>query len=317
MKNVLFATAALVAGSMTMPTVASAQSVSAGNADITLGGLARFGVGYNEDRAEEAIIISRFRLNINAAVELDNGIRLAATVRGESNEASDGTAGPLEFGGARFQISTGGFRLRVGNISGVFDDGGTIRPFFDNGLEGQIGMVSSFGFPGPAFGNSSDNNGILVNYEIGDFKVAASYVADNQNINGVEDMQIGVGYAFGDYNVGAVYGQQEDASGVDSDYWLLSFDGSVGDFGFNAVVGNNEINSDETAYGFAVNYDIGASTNVSFVYSGGGVADLPGGDDAVSIGFTHQLGSGSTVRGFIGQNNAGSTVADLGVRFNF
>ncbi len=316
MKNVLFATAALAAGSLTMPTVASAQSVSAGNADITLGGYARFGVGYDEDRAEETIIISRFRLNINAAVETDNGIRFAATVRGESNENADGTAGSLAFGGARFQVSSGGFRLRVGNISGVFDDGSTIRPFADTGLEGTIGMVSSFGFPGPAFGVGSDNNGILANYEIGDFKVAASYVADNQNVDGVEDMQIGVGYAFGNYNVGAVYGNSDDGVN-DDDYWLLSFDGSVGDFGFNAVVGENDINSDDTAYGFRVDYDISSSTNIQFVYNGGGVADLPGNDDGVAIGFTHQLGAGARIQGFIGQDNSGSTRADLGVRFNF
>jgi len=316
MKKVLFATAAIVAGGITAPTVASAQSVSAGNAEITLGGYARFGVGYNEDRAEESIIISRFRLNINAAVETDGGVRLAATVRGESNENADGTAGALTFGGARFQISSGGLRVRLGNISGVKDDSSTIRPFSDVGLEGTIGMVSSFGFPSPAFNNASNNNGLLVNYTIGDLKLAASYVADNQNVNGTEDMQFGIGYSFGGYNIGAVIGEQETA-GVSEDYYLLSLDGSVGDFGFAAVVGENNLNSDDTAYGFSVDYDISAATNIKFVYNGGGVADLPGNDDGVAIGFTHQLGAGSRVQGFIGQNNAGSTVADLGVRFNF
>ena len=313
----LFATTALVAGAMTAPQFASAQSVSAGNADITLGGLARFGIGYNEDRAEETIIISRFRLNINAAVETDSGVRLAATVRGESNENADGTAGALIFGGARFQISAGGLRVRVGNISGVFDDGGTIRPFADTGLEGQVGMVSSFGFPGPAFGNGTDNNGILVNYSIGDLSLAASYVADNQNVDGIEDTQFGIGYAFGDYNVGAVVGETTDAMGDTFDYWLVSFDGSIGDFGFNAVVGENDNTSDDVAYGFAVNYDLNPSTNLQFIYNGGGVADTPAGDDGIALGFTHQLGAGSRIQGFIGQNNAGSTIADLGARFNF
>ncbi|MEP5731592.1 MAG: porin [Sulfitobacter sp.] len=317
MKKILFATAALVAGGISAPQIASAQSVSAGNAEITLGGYARFGVGYNEDRAEESIIISRFRLNINAAVELDSGVRLAATVRGQSDENSDGTAGALTFGGARFQVSSGGLRVRVGNISGVFDDSGTIRPFADVGLEGQVGMVSSFGFPGPAFGNGSANNGVLVNYNFGDLKLAASYVADNQNTNGDEDVQFGVGYSFGDYNIGALVGRTETAAGADNDYYLLSLDGSIGAFGFAAVVGENDNTSSDTAYGFSVNYDIGAATNIQLVYNGGGVADLPGNDDGVAVGFTHQLGAGARVQGFIGQNNSGSTIADLGVRFNF
>ena len=321
MKKVLFASTALVAGAFAAPQIASAQSVSAGNADISIGGLARWGLGYNEDRAQESILISRFRLNIDAAVELDSGLRFAASIRGEANEINSGAlagnAGPLTFGGGRYQISSGGLRVRFGNISGVFDDGGTIRPFFDNGLEGTIGMVSSFGFPGPAFGNGFDNNGILVNYDVGDFSVAASYVDESQNLGGAEDMQLGFGYAFNGFNFGALIGST-DIGPVSNDYWLLSLDGSFGDFGFAAVVGENDNNgSDEVAYGFGVDYDISAATNISFVYSGGGVADLPGADDAISLGFLHDLGSGTTVRGFIGQNFAGSTIADFGVRFNF
>ncbi len=320
MKKVLFASTALVAGAFVAPQIASAQGVTNGNsnAEVTLGGYARWGVGYNEGRAEESILISRFRLNINASVETDSGLRFAATVRGQSDEAPNGTAGALTFGGARYQISSGGLRVRFGNISGVFDDSSTIRPFSDVGLEGTIGMVTSFGFPGPAFGNDADDNGILVNYNMGDFKFAASYVADNQAIDGVEDKQIGVGYTFNGWNLGAVVGETETAAGVTNDYWLVSVDGPFGAVGFNAVVGENDNTAPgETAYGFTLDYDVGAATNIKFVYSGGGTAELAGNDDAVAIGFVHDLGSGATLRGFVGENIAGNTVADLGVRFNF
>lgn len=327
MKKVLFASTALVAGAFAAPQFASAQSVSAGNADITLGGYARWGLGYNEDRDQESILISRFRLDINAAVETDTGLRFAATVRGQSDENSDGTAAPLTFGGARFDVSTSGLEVRFGNISGVFDDGTTIRPFRDNGLEGQIGMATTFGFPGPAFGNGSDNNGILARYEVGDFTVAASYVDESQNVDGIEDTQIGFGYAFNGYNIGFVYGTQDNGIGSDDDYYAISFDGSIGDFGFGVIIGENELNDvleadgdidgGDLAYGFGVDYDISAATNVSFIYSGGGTADIDGNDDAYSIGFLHDLGSGATLRGFVGQNVSGATVADFGVRFNF
>ena len=335
MKKVLFASTALVAGAFAAPNFASAQSVSAGNADITLSGYARWGLGYNEGRDQEAILISRFRLNINAAVETDTGIRFAATVRGQSDENSDGTAGSLVFGGARYQISSGGLRVRFGNISGVFDDSGTIRPFFDNGLEGTIGMVNTFGFPGPAFGNGSANNGVLVNYDIGDFSVAASYVDDSQNVGGVEDIQVGVGYAYNGFNFGALYGTQDDGS--NDDYWLVSVDGSFGAFGFAAVIGQNNTNDttgvvidaatgdviavgadgSDLAYGLGLDYEIGAATTVSAVYSGGGTANISGQDDQFSIGVLHDLGSGATIRGFVGQNGDGDFVGDLGVRFNF
>lgn len=336
MKKVLFAAATLAAGVATAPQMAAAQeAVTSSNATMTLGGVARFGVGYNEDRAEESIIISRFRLNVNAAIETDAGVRFAATVRGQSDENADGTAGILTFGGARFQVSSGGLRLRVGNISGVFDDSGTIRPFSDTGLEGQVGMVSSFGFPGPAFGNASNNNGILVNYNVGDFSVAASYVDSNQNVKGDEDIQFGVGYSYGGMKFGALVGRTDTAAiaavlgadgvetsaavaAAENDYWLLSARGSFGEFGFAAVVGENDNNgSGEVAYGFSVDYDLSAATNVKFVYNGGGVADNAGNDDGYAIGVSHNLGAGASLKGFIGQNNSGSTIADLGVSFNF
>ncbi len=344
MKKVLFASTALVAGAFVAPQIASAQGVTTGNsnAEVSLDGYARWGVGYNEDRDEESILISRFRLNINAILETDSGLRFAATVRGQSDENADGTAGSLTFGGARYQISTGGLRVRFGNISGVFDDSGTIRPYSDVGLEGTIGIVSSFGFPGPAFGNGSKNNGILVNYNTGDWKFAASYVDESQNTGGLEDWQVGVGYTYNGWNFGAVYGNQEGnyaddaATGFDDDYWLISVDGSFGAVGFHAVVGENENNDftiveddvamtktlvenggGDTAYGFSLDYDVSAATNIKFVYSGGGVSDATGGDDQYAIGFLHDLGSGASLRGFVGQNAKGSTVADLGVRFNF
>lgn len=323
MKRILMATAAIAAGAIAAPQVASAQSVSAGNADITLGGLARFGVGYNDGRAEELIIISRFRLNINAAVELPSGVRLAATVRGQADEnAATGQDNPLTFGGARYQISVGGLRVRIGNISGVFDDGSTIRPFADTGLEGAIGMVSNFGFPGPAFGNDSGDNGLLVNYDVGDLSLAVSYLNGAHSGNGIEDVQFGIGYSFGDFNVGAVIGDQETAAGVDNgDFWLVSFDGSFGAFGFNAVVGENSTGGAavdaELAYGFALNYDVNEDTNIQFIYSDGGGTTAAPTDAQVALGFTHQLGSGSRIQGFIGEDAGGNTRADFGVRFNF
>lgn len=319
MKKVLFASTALVATAFAAPNFASAQSVSAGNADITFSGLARWGVGYNEDRDEETIIISRFRLNINAAVETDAGLRFAATVRGQADENSDGTAGSLTFGAARYQVSTGGLRIRVGNISGVFDDATGLSQFNgDIGLEGTIGISDTFGFPGAAFGNGDGDNGVLVNYAFGDFTVAGSYVDDSGIGGGAgtdDEYQIGGSYTFGDYTVGAVYGDDQD-----EEFWLVTLGGSVGAFGFAAIIGENDANlTDEDggegdiAYGLSVNYEFGAATTVTASFAGGGDAE----SEAFGVGFVHDLGAGTTLRGFVGQDTDDAVKADLGVRFNF
>jgi len=327
MKKVLFASTALVATAFAAPNFASAQSVSAGNADISFGGYARWGVGYNEDRDEETIIISRFRLNINASVETDNGLRFAATVRGESNENSDGTAGAFEFGGARYQVSTGGLRVRVGNISGVYDDATGFAHFDgDLGLEGTIGISDTFGFPGAAFGSGAGDNGILVNYAIGDFTVAGSYVDESgrddnrtdalgNRVGGDDEWQIGATYTFGDYTVGALYGDDND-----DEFWLVTVGGSVGAFGFAALIGENDADIDandngegDIAYGLTVNYEFGAATTVLASFAGGGDAD----SEAFGVGFVHSLGAGTTLRGMVGQDTDDSVKADLGVRFDF
>ena len=319
MKKVLFASTALVATAFAAPNFASAQSVSAGNADISFGGYARWGVGYNEDRDEETIIISRFRLNIDASVETDNGLRFAATVRGQADENSDGTAGALEFGAARYQVSTGGLRVRVGNISGVYDDATGFAHFDgDLGLEDTIGISNTFGFPGAAYDNDAGDNGVLINYAFGDFTVAGSYVDESGIEGGLgtdDEWQVGATYTFGDYTVGALYGDDQG-----DEFWLVTVGGSVGAFGFAALIGENDANVDDNdngegdiAYGLTVNYEFGAATTVLASFAGGGDAET----EAFAVGFVHSLGAGTTLRGFVGQDADDVVKADLGVRFDF
>ncbi|MEL6566541.1 MAG: porin [Pseudomonadota bacterium] len=316
MKKILIASAALVATT----TVASAQ-------EINFSGLARFGIGYDEDRADESIIISRFRLNIDASTELDSGLRLAARLRGEANENSDGTSGTFEFGAPRFQADLGGFRLRVGNISGVIDAAEVIDTFGnDLGLEGTLGQIDTFNAPIAAFDSdgSGSSQGVSLLYTVGDLSLAASYVEDlgaNGVSNDLESFEVGVGYGFGNYSVGAAFGSTDTGPTTDVDFWLLSLTGDIGAFGFSVVVGDNELNGalggDDTSYGLTLDYDISDATNIAFTYAGGGTADIAGNDDSYGIGVDHDLGAGATLRGFIGQDVSGSTRADLGVRFDF
>lgn len=325
MKRILIASAALLATT----TVASAQ-------EINFSGLARFGVGYDEGReatGDETIIISRFRLNIDASTETDSGLRFAARVRGEANEAANGsdtgTSSALLFSSPRFQVDFAGFRLRIGNVSGVFDSADVVAPFFDGGLEGTIGAIDAFGFPGDAFDSNGTNGGqgIQALYSFGDFQVAASYSDNLGGVSGAQDFQFGAGYAFSDaLNVGFVVGSSETAvlgvaTDIDEDYALITVSGSVNQFGYMVFIGDNEANDDaggsNVAYGFGVDYDLSAVTTVAFTYSDGGAADLPGNSAAYSIYAQHDLGAGSSLRGAIGEDLGGNLIADLGIRFDF
>lgn len=309
MKKILIATTALVASTG----FAMAQ-------ELNISGLARVGVGYDEERADETIIISRFRLNFDASTETTSGVRLAARVRAEANENSDGTAGNLSFSGARYQISYEGFRFRAGNISNVFDDASTVQPFADIGLEGQIGMIDAFGFPGASFSSSGAGvNGVNALYSGGGLTVMASYAEDG--FDG-EDIAFGVGYAFGDYQVGVLFGEVEDASDAESngDYYLLTLTGSNGPISWAVNVGENETNAaggDDVAYGGSIAYDFNDLTTIQLVFSGGGAADIAGNSEAIGVGFNHSLGGGASLRGFVGEDIDSSTKADLGVVFTF
>ncbi|MGA9250832.1 MAG: porin, partial [Roseobacter sp.] len=124
MKKLLIATTALVG---TAGVVA---------ADVTFSGYGRFGIQYDEDRIsrsagaavgdpvvesdlEETRLESRFRMNIDASTETDGGIRFAVRQRIQSDEQADGEVSTSSLNAPRFQVSAGGFRVRVGNISGV------------------------------------------------------------------------------------------------------------------------------------------------------------------------------------------------------
>ena len=76
----------------------------------------------------------------------------------------------------------------------------------------------------------------------------------------------------------------------------------------------DEDNSDDTKYGFSVKYDVGAATEIRFAFADTGIDNE---DEVYGIGFRHSLGGGVSLRGGIGQNTPGNTVADLGVIFNF
>lgn len=323
MKKVLFATTALVA------------TAGMAAAEVTLGGYGRFGLYFQENAAgvDETRIEQRFRLTITGQTVSDNGLEFEGRIRFQTDEAQGGAASVAKSSGAGFAVSTGGFRLDVGDVSNVVDSGDVVDYFgYGVGLTSFAEQSNGFNNTAVGFGaKSSDFNTIAptvkLRYTVGDFTVSASVTDDavTQSVSnagvttaggGNGSYQIGASYAFGNYAVGAVYGSTENTGpgGTDNDEWLIGFTGEVGALAFAVIVGDTDNNVD-TSYGFSVKYDIGAATEIRFVYSNGD-DNAAGDDDEFAIGFRHSLGGGVSLQGGIGDDQ-GTTKADLGVIFNF
>ena len=324
MKKVLFATTALIA------------TTGMAAAEVTFGGYGRFGLYFQENAAgvDETRIEQRFRLTITGQTTSDNGLEFEGRIRFQTDEAQGGAASVAKSSGAGFAVSSGGFRLDVGDVSNVLDSGDVVDYFgYGVGLTSFAEQANGFNNTAVGFGaKSSDFDTIAptvkLRYSMGDFTVSASITDDavTQSVSnaavvtpggGNGSYQIGASYSFGNYAVGAVFGSTENVGpgGSDNDEWIIGFTGDLGALGFSIIVGDTDNSVDSTAYGFSVKYDIGAATEIRFVYSNGD-DNAAGKDDEYAIGFRHSLGGGVTLAGGIGDDQ-GTTKADLGVIFNF
>lgn len=341
MKKILIGTSALVA----------TASIAAAETSLDWTGSARFGVAYNEANDDkpggETRIEQRLRLNMRGTTTTDTGMEFSARIRFEANEAADDSISGTGNGAAEFTVKSGGFRLDLGNTSDLID-GGSVVNFYGNGIgfTSFLDQRSNFseGFPLTGFGaGDSDKTTLTLQYAIGDLTVGMSY-SDNESaiettsssvtvpatsVPGDElDVNttttttesderiymIGAGYAFGKYDVGIAYGdQQDDVKNKDNDFWVASFGGEVGDMSFTLVVGDSD-DADDTMFGGSLSYNMSASTSIRVAFSEGG-ADAS--DTSYGIGFRHSLGGGVTLAGGIGEDKSGNSVADLGVSFSF
>ena len=354
MKKLLIATTALVG---TAGVVA---------ADVTFSGYGRFGIQYDEDRIsrsagaavgdpvvesdlEETRLESRFRMNIDASTETDGGVRFAVRQRIQSDDDTDGEVKASSLNAPRFQVSAGGFRVRVGNISGVTDASDVVNFFgIEPGLVGKTGMYATFG--GQVLGaydayssTGKGSTGINVKYEIGDFAVMGSWTDDfdadekDGGLGGGDrtTWELGASYTFSGWTLGGVYGEGDyngtgpliagldgvtaSLDNFDYNWWVVTATGSIGAFDLAAFVGDTNISegsayNDKVAYGISGSFPVGAATDITASIAGGGESDL---DTAFGIGFAHSLGGGVNLKGMAGQNEFGNTIADLGVVFNF
>jgi outer membrane protein OmpU len=309
MKNVLFATTALVA------------TAGMAAAEINFSGFARFGVTYVEDRQiavlpagtvedSEFNLEHRLRINIDASTQTDSGIEFGGRFRIQADENGENqNQGTIN--GARLHAEVGGFRLEVGNASHALDNLANFYGF-EPGLTGAIGQYN--GFQGSVSGFSSTgtgNNVVSAIYNVGDFRGQISYDGDSDGTGtDAETTSISVAYTFSGWTVALGY-ETADNGVTDVDGTVLTVGGTIGSVDLAFFLGDDDVG--DSSYGVSGKFGVGAATDILFAIADGDNVS----DTAVSVGFNHGLGGDVNLRGMIGSNTSGNTVADLGIAFNF
>lgn len=356
MKKVLFATTALIA----------TAGVAAAESGVNFSGYGRFGIGYSEDRTgtvtnfnvntgvtttttggatntgqtttttgtavvdtDDAILVSRFRLNIDGFTETDGGVRFEGRVRLQADEnSSTGEANSAGLNGARFSVIYGGLRVDAGNVAGSFDN---LANYYGNevGLELFAGQYSGVDYNFLAYSSTgSGSNAVFFQYAVGDFAFGASYDQATLGLNGsavdADRWDISATYSFNNITAAVAYGQTDldDFGGSDPSLTVLTLGGEWGDFSGTLFVADDatEVDAtDGTAWGLSAAYNLGAATTLLFAY-GDGNADAD--TQQVALGAIYDLGGGASLRGGIGVNDCdvcddSTIVADFGAQFNF
>ncbi|WP_170349683.1 porin [Ruegeria atlantica] len=340
MKQLLFASTATIA----------TAGIAAAESGINLSGYGRFGIGYLEDRqnttlttttangtvnqftadSDEAILISRFRLNIDGFTETDGGVRFEGRVRLQADEDSDtGEANNAGLNGARFSVIYGGLRVDAGNVAGSFDN---LDDYFgtEPGLEEFLGQYSGVNYSFLEYESTgSGDNAVFFQYTVGDFAVSASYdqntIFANNGTGSTTDRDrwdVSAAYTFNNITASLVYGETDEGDGVEKEsLTVFTLGAEFNDFYGTLFLADDDVADDDengTAYGFSVAYNLGAATTLQLVY-GDGSAD----NDTrnIGVGAIYDLGAGATLRGAVGEvkdgDDDGRIQADFGVWFNF
>ncbi|MEO0796768.1 MAG: DUF6531 domain-containing protein [Verrucomicrobiota bacterium] len=260
--------------------------------EVTLGGYGRFGLAYNESPSvrgseQEHRIEQRFRLTITGTTESDGGVQFEGRIRlREDNDQRHDNSG---FGAAGFAVSSGGFRLDVGNVADVLDQGDTVYYYgYDVGLTSFSDYNSNY----DGFG-SIGGFGTAARSDPTPSKEKYFYLAGLQGLSG-----LGAGSDVGG-PVGGFGSGSPDVSAIKLRY-------TAGDFTIG--VGGSPTQIDPGTYTGAV------PTGGSFWGSDSGPTFGVGYESNFSD-FSHDLGGGILIRGSIGQSPNSATISDLGLSF--
>ena len=311
--------------------------------------LAGLGAGSNDDSED---VTARYRVNLDIINETDNGLKFEGRVRLQGDNGSSAT-----LNAPRFSVSTAGFRLDVGNVSGAIDNLSNYYGY-EPGLTALVGQYTGVNFAFDAYSSTGtgEKNAFAASYGAGNFSAQISYSDDGSGGNDYgsvlgDSEQIGVNVAWAmdalTFAAGYATASQKLESGLasavsnlgltapkngyDSSMYALTAAADLGDdLGLTVLLGSEDHDADpdglyfDTFYGLSAQYQIGAATALQFSY-GDGSAEF----DTQSLGFgvTHDLGGAVLKAGIArskieGESNgrklsSEDTNFDFGVTFNF
>ena len=248
MKNLLIATTALVA------------TAGMAAAEINFSGGARFGVTYNDSRASETAVHTRFTLNIDGTAETDSGVEFFARVRVRGGNTGDTGLAATTVSAPRVGATMGGLTVAAGNINGAIES----LPGLYSGSVGLTGLswggvVTNYSGAGAwgwdAFSSDGGgSNGVEVIYSSNGFGVHVSQAG----ASGAARTAINVSYNFSDWTV-ALGHQSSDVALEDTT--ILTVAGTIGNVAVGFAHADNEGNNDATRIN--ATFEVGAGTKVN------------------------------------------------------
>ncbi|VDS08232.1 Porin [Paracoccus haematequi] len=320
-------------------------------ADVTISGYGRTGVIYYENddsNVNETQIISRLRMNIDAATSTDQGVDFGARFRLQWDQNRDddrGQRGATNAG--KLYVTASGLTVEIGNVDTAFDSNGLIYATELGSYDRSVGFSDVTGnffsyHTGEYDQDEVGRVGIRALYSVGDLEVQASYVdpdqrydrgvgidldgdgvvdvVSNPNADLEEEFSISVDYTWNErlelsaaaaWNGGGIDGN--DIFFVGARYAVME----------NARIGLNYVDAgdDEDGYDgqtFALYGDYTLADGLTNIeaYIANNNNDANETDNAFGIGVNYDLG-GARLGASLQRDYAENVTADFGVRFDF
>ena len=249
--------------------------------------------------ASDTLITSRLLLDINASTETDSGVTYGAFVRVRQDDGDTNA-----FNAARLYVKTGGLEVAVGNIYGAMDSmpGAYGQSIGLTGL-GFAGLVtnSEMTFSSKGAGAAGTKEAVEATYSMGDFSAHVS-------ANGT-DTEGFVAYSTNGWTIALATSDSDVATSTET---AATVSGKIGDVTVGAAWAEAVDNTSQ--YTLSAAMSVGAATTVNAYYNDNEANTVD--DKSYGIGFKHDMGAGTSLRGGIVSVND-QTMADFGVLFNF
>lgn len=348
MKKALIASTALV------------LTAGAAAADVTISGYGRTGVIYYEDSVEtgtdlltgrsgnDTQVISRLRMNIDAATSTEQGVDFGARFRiqWDQGNGSRGEGGVINAG--KLYVTSSGLTVEVGNVEGALDQAGLIYATELGSYDRSVGgnALGAFEAYETSPYDDDDRLGINAAYALDDLKVRFSYIDPDQtglsedptdDSDNKEEYAFSVDYTWNErlelsggaafnggfnddhdvYFVGARYAVMENARiGLN---WIDNGDAgspvglSSTDAGFDPLT--DDLGNTIALYGDYTLAD-GLTNIEAYIANNSGDWAAKETDNSFGIGVNYDLG-GARLGASLQRDYQERVTADMGVRFDF